>query len=135
VVGAGVGYEAALLSLLCRSVVALEPDGELARQGRAGLVEHRIANVNFVDDLQLSSSRTRSAYEVILFAGAVAEIPPKIAAHLPEGGRLVAVVKDIRGPGRGTVTTRTGGVLATRVMFDAATPFLPAYAPKPAFVF
>ena len=135
VIGAGVGYEAALLSVLCRGVVAFETDGELARQGRAALVEHRIANVHFVEDLQASSSRLRSAYEIILFAGAVAEIPPKISAQLPEGGRMVAVVRGGSGPGRGTLATRTGGVLATRVMFDAATPFLPGYAPKPAFVF
>ena len=35
VVGAGVGYEAALLALLARSVVALEEDPELARIGRS----------------------------------------------------------------------------------------------------
>jgi Protein-L-isoaspartate(D-aspartate) O-methyltransferase (PCMT) len=45
VVGAGVGYEAALLALLTRNVVALEPDEELARFGRAALVDHRIATV------------------------------------------------------------------------------------------
>src|SRR5271169_3772127 len=75
VVGAGVGYEAALLALLGRSVVALEEDGELARQGRAALVEHRIATVNFVEDAQAPGSRMRAAYDVILFAGAVGEIP------------------------------------------------------------
>src|SRR6266700_3442285 len=34
VVGAGVGYEAAVLALLVRNVVALEEDPELARIGR-----------------------------------------------------------------------------------------------------
>src|SRR5271168_1844277 len=38
VIGAGVGYEAALIALLGRSVVALEENAELARQGRAALV-------------------------------------------------------------------------------------------------
>jgi hypothetical protein len=33
------------------------------------------------------------------------------------------------------LTTRTGGVLAHRVIFDAATPLLPGFVPKPAFVF
>src|SRR6202035_1296200 len=37
VVGAGVGYEAALLALLTRSVIALEEDAQLARLGRAAL--------------------------------------------------------------------------------------------------
>jgi len=134
VVGAGVGYEAALIALLGRSVVALEQDAELARQGRAALVEHRIATVNFVEDPQ-ARSRMRAAYDVILFGGAVAEIPPEIPAQLAEGGRLAAVVKPDSGPGRAMLTTRTGGVLATRVMFDAATPLLPGFARKPSFVF
>jgi protein-L-isoaspartate(D-aspartate) O-methyltransferase len=49
VVGAGVGYEAALLALLARSVIALEEDAQLARLGRAALVDHRIASVSYVE--------------------------------------------------------------------------------------
>jgi protein-L-isoaspartate(D-aspartate) O-methyltransferase len=135
VVGAGTGYEAAVLALLCRSVVALEDDAELARLGRAALVEHRIATVTFIEGAPAPGSRPRSAYDVIFFAGAVAEILPEIAGQLAEGGRLVAVVKGDHGPGRATVMTRTGGIVADRVMFDAATPVLPQYARKPAFVF
>ena len=135
VVGAGVGYEAALISLLGRNVIALERDAELARQGRAALVEHRIATVNVVDDPQAQASRVRTAYDVILFGGAVAEIPAEISTQLTEGGRMVAVVKADSGPGRAMLTTRTGGVLASRVMFDAATQLLPGHARKPAFVF
>lgn len=135
VVGAGVGYEAALLAVLCRGAVALESDAELARQGRAALVDHRIATVNFVEDPQVPASRSRSAYEVIFFGGAVAEIPSEIAAQLVEGGRMVVVVKNGDGPGRATLVTRTGGTPTARVMFDAATPLLPGFAEKPAFVF
>jgi protein-L-isoaspartate(D-aspartate) O-methyltransferase len=135
VVGAGPGYEAALLALLCRSVVALEDDAGLARLGRAALVEHRLATVAFVEGVPTQGSRARSAYDVIFFAAAVAEILPEISGQLAEGGRLVAVVKGDNGPGRATLVTRTGGVIAARVMFDAATPILPGYARKPAFVF
>ncbi|HEU0218988.1 MAG TPA: rRNA adenine N-6-methyltransferase family protein [Stellaceae bacterium] len=135
VVGAGPGYEAAVLALLCRSVTALENDAELARLGRAALVEHRVATVTFVEGVPAQGSRPRSAYDVIFFAAAVAAIPPEVSGQLAEGGRLVAVVKHDNGPGRATLMTRTGGVLAARVMFDAATPVLPGYARKPAFVF
>jgi len=82
VVGAGVGYEAALIALLARSVVAFEEDAELARQGRAALVEHRIAAVKFVEASASRGNQGRSAYEVIFFAGAVAAIPAEIAAQL-----------------------------------------------------
>jgi protein-L-isoaspartate(D-aspartate) O-methyltransferase len=135
VVGAGVGYEAALIALLGRSAIALEHDAELARQGRAALVEHHIASVNFVEGTQAPAGRARPAYDVIMFAGAVAEVPAETSAQLAEGGRMVAVVKPDNGPGRATLITRTGGVLAARVMFDAATPLLPEFARKPAFVF
>jgi len=135
VVGAGVGYEAALLALLGRSVVAVEEDAELSRMGRAALVEHRLATVKFVEGPAAQGSRARPAYDAILFAGAVAEIPAEIAAQLAEGGRLAAVVRPGEGPGRATLATRTGGILAHRVMFDAATPMLPGFARKPAFVF
>jgi protein-L-isoaspartate(D-aspartate) O-methyltransferase len=135
VIGAGVGYEAALIAMLARSVVAIEPDAELARQARAALVEHRIASVNLIEESQGQPGRSRSAYDVILFAGAVAEVPADVSGQLAEGGRLAAIVKSGGGIGQARLVTRTGGILAARAMFDAATPLLPQFAPKPAFVF
>jgi protein-L-isoaspartate(D-aspartate) O-methyltransferase len=135
VVGAGVGYEAALLALMTRSVIALEDNEQLARLGRAALVDHRIASVVYVDGPLAAGHRQRAPYDFILFAGAVGEIPSDIAAQLAEGGRMTAVLRSAQGIGRATLTTRTGGVLAQRVIFDAATPLLPGFVPKPAFVF
>src|ERR1700704_2578386 len=135
VLGAGVGYEAALLALLTRSVIALEDDEELARLGRAALVDHRIASVICVETRPAAGHRPRAPYDMILFGGAAAEIPSEIAAQLAEGGRMAAVLRPGAGVGRATLTTRTGGVLAQRVIFDAATPLLPGFAPKPVFVF
>jgi len=135
VVGAGVGYEAALLAFLTRNVVALEPDEELARFGRAALVDHRIATVFYAEGQLSAGHRQRGPYDVILFAGAAIETPSDIAAQLAEGGRLAAVLRAGQGVGRATLATRTGGVLAQRVIFDAATPLLPGFVPKPVFVF
>lgn len=135
VVGAGTGYEAALSSMLARSVVALEEDPELARQARAALVEHGIASVSIVEGPLLQGYRPRAPYDVILFAGAVAEVPAEISAQLAEEGRLLAVVKSEGTIGRATVTIRTGGLLARRVIFDAAIPLLPGFSPRAAFVF
>src|SRR5205085_10940706 len=70
VVGAGIGYEAGLLALLTRSVVALEEDAELARLGRAALVDHRIASINYVEEPLPPGHRPRAPYDVILIAGA-----------------------------------------------------------------
>jgi protein-L-isoaspartate(D-aspartate) O-methyltransferase len=135
VVGAGSGYEAAVLAALARSVVALEPDPALARAGRAALVEHAIAAVNVVEGPLREGHRPGAPYDVILFAGAVAEVPAEIAAQLAEAGRLLAVVRPGEAVGRATLMSRTGGVLARRTLFDAATPLLPGLAPEPAFAF
>jgi protein-L-isoaspartate(D-aspartate) O-methyltransferase len=135
IVGAGPGYEAALTAMLARSVLALEEDAELARRARAALVENAIASVSVVEGPFRDGYRPRAPYDVILFGGGVVEIPPEIAAQLADGGRLLAVIKPGSGMGRATLVTRTGGVLARRVIFDAATPWLPGFSPKPAFEF
>ena len=135
IVGTGMGYEAALAAMLARSVVAVEEDPELARRARAALVEHSIASVSVVEAPLPQGYRPRARYDVILFCGGVAEVPSEIDSQLAEGGRLLAVVKSANGLGRATLRTRTGGVVARRVLFDAATPLLPGFLPKPAFVF
>jgi protein-L-isoaspartate(D-aspartate) O-methyltransferase len=135
VVGAGVGYEAALLALLARHVVALEDNTELARIGRSALVDHRIAAVSYVETPPPCGHRERAPYNIILFGGAAAQVPPAIADQLAEGGRMVVVLRQQERVGRATLLTRTGGVLAHRGIFDAATPLLPGFAARPAFVF
>jgi protein-L-isoaspartate(D-aspartate) O-methyltransferase len=135
VVGAGVGYEAALLALLARSVVAVEGNAELARIGRSALVDHRIGSVSYVEAPPAAGHRQRAPYNVILFAGAVAAVPSKIEGQLAESGRIAVVLRPQGGVGRATLITRTGGVLAHRVIFDAGTPLLPGFAAMPGFVF
>jgi protein-L-isoaspartate(D-aspartate) O-methyltransferase len=135
VVGAGSGYEAAVMAMLGRSVIALEEDRDLARRAHAALVEHGIATVNVVEGPPAQGWRSRAPYDVILFGGAIAEVPTEIADQLAEGGRLVAVLKPGDGVGRALLMTRIGGLFGRRFLFDAATPLLPGFAPRPAFVF
>jgi protein-L-isoaspartate(D-aspartate) O-methyltransferase len=135
VVGAGTGYEAALISILARNVVGLEEDSELARRAHAALVEHAIPSVSIVEGPLAQGYRPRGPYDVILFGGAVAEVPDEVSSQLAEDGRLVAVIRPGDTIGRATLVIRTGGLLAQRVIFDAATPWLPGFAPRPAFVF
>jgi protein-L-isoaspartate(D-aspartate) O-methyltransferase len=62
-------------------------------------------------------------------------VPAEITSQLAEGGRLLAVIQTASEIGRATLITRIGGVVAGRVLFDAATAPLPGFSPKPAFVF
>ena len=79
--------------------------------------------------------RARAPYDVILFGGAAQAVPDEISAQLAEGGRLGVVLREPGSVGRATLITRTGAVLAQRVIFDAATPLLPGFEAEPGFVF
>lgn len=146
VVGAGSGYEAAVMALLGRGVIALEEDLELARRARAALVEHGIAAASVVEGPLLQGWRARAPYDVILFGGAVAGVPAAIADQLAEGGRLLAVIRPADGEvgaparseiarewGRALLMTRHDGVFGRRFLFDAALRALPGFAARPAF--
>ncbi len=135
VVGAGTGYEAALLARLLRKVVALEEDETLARLARFALAEEQAAQVSVVEEPLRKGYRARSPYEVILSAGAVAEVPAEILAQLAEGGRLVAVERGSEGPGRAVLIVRNGSAFVRRILFDAWVAPLPGFAPEPEFVF
>jgi protein-L-isoaspartate(D-aspartate) O-methyltransferase len=134
VAAAGAGYEAAVLSLLAKKVVALEEDPELARRARAALVDHAIAAVEAVEGPAGRGWRVRAPYDAILFPGAVAAMPPEIIEQLADGGRLTAVERS-GGVGHAILAKRIGGALARRVIFDAAIPLLPGFASAPSFVF
>jgi protein-L-isoaspartate(D-aspartate) O-methyltransferase len=99
------------------------------------MVDHRIASVSYVEAPLSFGHRQRLPYDLILFGGAVTEIPEEINAQLAEGGRIAVVLRQHERVGHATLITRTGGGVAPRVMFDAATPLLPDLAAKPVFVF
>jgi protein-L-isoaspartate(D-aspartate) O-methyltransferase len=135
VVGAATGYEAAVVSVLARKVVALEEDAELARRARAALVDHMIASVEAVEGPLRHGHRPRAPYDAILFGGAVAAIPNEVVEQLAEDGRLLAVERRGAGFGQAILTQRTGGTLGRRAIFDAAIPLLPGFLPAAAFTF
>lgn len=134
-VGCGPGYASAVMARLARSVVALEEDAALARRARALAAELAITNVTIVEGVLTEGHAALAPYDVILFGGAVAAIPPAIAEQLAEGGRLVTVVQAGPGMGKAVLMTRADDVFVRRVMFDAGTPLLPGFAAQPGFVF
>ena len=134
VVGAAVGYSAAVLAAIVSSVVALESDHELAQRAAQTLRALGLSKVAVVEGHLAEGAPRQAPFDVILFDGTVDRVPSAILDQLAEGGRLVAVVKT-PGIGRATLMTRQGGIVASRVAFDAAVPGLPGFEPAPAFVF
>jgi protein-L-isoaspartate(D-aspartate) O-methyltransferase len=123
-----------VLSRLAGTVVAVECDPGLAQQAAQTLGGLGIDTVAVVEGGLENGCPDQAPYEVILFNGAVPEIPEAISSQLAEGGRLVAIIAG-DGVGRGTLMTRRHGVLSGRDVFDAGTPLLPGFEQKSAFVF
>lgn len=134
-IGAATGYGTAVMAALARSVVAVESDPGLARTAADNLARLGIANAVVRQGALERGYPDRAPYDVVVFEGAVGEIPAAIADQLAEGGRLLAVVKAGAGVGHATLATKLRGTIAHRVVFDAGTPLLPGLAPKPSFVF
>jgi protein-L-isoaspartate(D-aspartate) O-methyltransferase len=134
VVGSGSGYGAAVLSRLASRVVALESDRELAQRSARILQRQGIANVSIVEGPLAAGAPQLAPFDVILFDGSVDAVPSSILEQLAENGRLVAVVAH-GGVGRAVFTTRSGGVVARRIEFDAAVPNLPGLEAAAGFIF
>jgi protein-L-isoaspartate(D-aspartate) O-methyltransferase len=91
-VGAGTGYQAAVLSLLAREVIALEAIPALAESARERLARLGYSDVR-VETGDGSQGFLESApFDAILVSAAAPEVPRPLLDQLAEGGRLVIPV-------------------------------------------
>ncbi len=135
VIGAGTGYSTAVVANLAASVVALECDPELARRAKANLADLAIANATVVQGPLEQGWAAGALYDVILIDGMIAKLPALIAGQLADHGRLVTIRSQEGRCGAGMLYCKLGGPVSGRVLFDATAPYLPGFAPEPAFAF
>jgi len=91
-IGAGSGYQAAILSVLVRQMTTIErlaPVADLARRNLAALHDDNVTVV--VGDGTMGYPQN-SPYDGIIITAATPEIPALLIVQLAEGGRLVAPV-------------------------------------------
>jgi protein-L-isoaspartate(D-aspartate) O-methyltransferase len=88
-VGAGSGYQAAVLSKLCAHVTAVELLPELAARASRVLAELRIDNVSVEHGDGTLGWPARAPYDAILVSAGGPEVPPALLEQLATGGRLV----------------------------------------------
>jgi len=94
-VGAGLGFQAAILSRLCDQVVTVERFPDLADAARENLRRAGITNVLVLVGDGTLGAPERAPFQAIIGAAAAARVPPPLAEQLDEGGRLVLPI----GPG------------------------------------
>ncbi|WP_043746574.1 protein-L-isoaspartate O-methyltransferase family protein [Paramagnetospirillum magneticum] len=135
-IGDATGWASAVLSKLASTVVTLETDVDLSAKASQALSDQGVDNVAYVGGSFAGGFAAQAPYNVIIFLGAVGEIPSGLCRQLSDGGRLVAVVDSgTRGAGKVVQVVRVGDTFGRRALFDAATPTLPGMASKPGFIF
>lgn len=88
-VGAGLGYQAAVLARLARDVWTVERRVELADAARANLAAEGVDNAHLVVGDGSVGLRRHSPYDAIVVAAAHPCVPPPLVRQLAVGGRLV----------------------------------------------
>ena len=93
-VGCGSGYQAAILSKICRRVFTIERIDELLKEAKNRFVELEINNIITRFDDGQRGWKQYAPFERILFSATAKEIPEVLFEQLAEGGILVAPVEE-----------------------------------------
>lgn len=127
VVGGATGYSAAICRHAGAEVTMLESDPGLVFIARA-------LGIEVVEGPLADGHRDGAPYTLVLFEGAVEEIPDALRDQIAEGGRLSAVLVD-RGVGRAIVETKAEGRLGGMSFAELTARPLPGFTRASAFVF
>jgi protein-L-isoaspartate(D-aspartate) O-methyltransferase len=91
-IGAGSGYQAAVLSRLAREVIAIEAQPALAASARERLKRLGYGNVRVEQGDGSMGWPQDAPYDAILVTAAAPSVPPPLVEQLAEGGRFVLPV-------------------------------------------
>ncbi len=134
-IGCGYGYSTAVLSRLASTVVAVETDEAMIKKSSELLAELGADNAVVLSGDLTAGFPAQGPYDVILINGAVDSVPQAIIDQLADGGRLVTVLAPSGGRSAGYLYQRFGETVSKVERFDAYTPYLPGFEPKPVFEF
>ena len=123
-IGTGSGYQAAILSRLCREVLTIERYRTLADNARARLEKLGCDNVEVMLGDGFDVPASVGTFDRIIVTAAMEQIPEDLTQRLEPGGILIAPV----GPHQGTQTlvrvTRTEGGFDSKDLVEVR--FVPA---------
>jgi protein-L-isoaspartate(D-aspartate) O-methyltransferase len=109
-IGAGSGYQAAILGQLAAQVYAIEIVPQLVQRAKGVISRLGYTNVHILAGNGSVGYPLDAPYDRIIVAAAAPAIPPPLVEQLVEGGRIVAPVGS-RGTQSCLVATKRAGVL------------------------
>ncbi|WP_341760415.1 protein-L-isoaspartate O-methyltransferase [Candidatus Endowatersipora endosymbiont of Watersipora subatra] len=133
-IGCGTGYSTAILSTLCKSVVAIESDSELAERAKHILMKRGFNNTAVVKAPLEAGLATEGPYDIIFIGGGVEQIPDTLKDQLKEKGRLVAVI-GFGNSGVARLYKKSMGIVSQRDAFNCSMNPLPGFKKRTRFLF
>ncbi len=127
VIGAGLGYTAAVLAQMAQTVVAVEEDEAMAAEAQRLLSQQEVDNAVVVTGPLAAGAAKHGPYDAIMIEGGVECVPEAVLDQLREGGRIAALFME---GALGTVRIghRDGARIDWRAAFHAGAPVLPGFA-------
>ena len=116
-IGAGSGYQAAVLSLLAREVITVERNASLASAAQGRLTDLGYLNVHVHTGDGSAGFPEGAPYDAILVTAAAPEIPQVLMDQLRDGGSMVIPVGGQRRQEL-LQARKEHGELRSRVLFD-----------------
>ena len=113
-IGAGSGYQSAVLAEVAGEVFAIERLAPLAERARATLDRLGYANIRLAIGDGARGWHEQAPFQGILVAAAADEVPPELLGQLADGGRLVIPVGRGRGEQVLTIIERDGDAFVER---------------------
>lgn len=112
-IGTGCGYQAALLTMLSRSVVSIERLKALHDKARDNLVDHRCGDLRLVYGDGRFGHAPRAPFNSIVAAAGGDDVPAAWLDQLAVGGRLIAPTHDAERGGQVllVIDKQDGGVV------------------------
>jgi protein-L-isoaspartate(D-aspartate) O-methyltransferase len=92
-IGCGSGYQAAILSKICRRVFTIERIDALLKDAKERFKVARLNNIFTRFDDGQRGWKAYAPYERILFSATAKQIPPALFEQLAEGGILIAPIE------------------------------------------
>lgn len=135
IVGAGAGYEAALLGHLVETAIGLEDNEEIVSQTSDRLAAQGVDRAVIVQGELGKGLPGQGPFDVVLVNGMVETVPDAWLDQLSEGGRLGVIVEEDAGLGRARLYTRAGDVVSYRSVFEATPPKFEAFNAVERFAF